>query len=125
MGWSVGETRTVARGDFRTAAVTLRLTGTFEAVDPDDDYWQHVRSVLEPNIVDDGNRPPIITGTGFAHPAAVDVAYLLAGRAETAVWYPVDAARITGANAEEAVTALRSEERRVGKECVVTWKSRW
>lgn len=107
MGWSVGETRTVARGDFRTEALTLRLAGTFEAVDPDDDYWQHVRSVLEPNIVDDGNRPPIVTGTGFAHPAAVDVTHLLGGRAETAVWYPVAAARITGANAEETVTALR------------------
>jgi putative ABC transport system permease protein len=107
MGWAVGETRSIGRRLVVTDPVPWRLSGTFEAVDPDDGYWQHVRSVLDPNIVDDGNRPPIVTGTGFAHPAAVEVANLLAGRVETAIWFPVDTASITGPDAENAATALR------------------
>ena len=68
MEWPVGETRSIATG---TTPTEVTLTGVFEPIDPSDDYWQHVPSVIEPNIFDDGNGPRRVTATGFAHPASL------------------------------------------------------
>ena len=103
--WSVGESRTVgsALGQY-----TVVLTGTFDARDPDADYWQHVPSALTPNVFDDGNAPRKVTGMAFAHPASLPAAFGLPGSTfDTAVWYPVDAARIDAASASDTAAALR------------------
>lgn len=104
MDWAVGETRTTLLGGYRTAIV---LTGLFEAVDAGSDYWQHVPSVLKPNIFDDGNRPRTVTGTGYADPASLPIAFSLPGRQETTVWFPFDTSSIDAACAPETAAALR------------------
>ncbi|WP_203581542.1 FtsX-like permease family protein [Microbacterium hibisci] len=100
--WTVGEVRSV--GHFE-APVELVLVGLFEAVDPDSEYWDHVTSVLEPFVFDDGNSPRRVTGTAYAHPASL-VSAGLGDRRSTLVWYPADTARIDGDNAEKTVAAL-------------------
>ncbi|WP_314504194.1 FtsX-like permease family protein [uncultured Microbacterium sp.] len=102
--WPVGEARTTSLGGYRTAIV---LTGLFEAVDAQSDYWQHVSSVLQPNIFDDGNRPRTVTGTGYANPASLPIAFSLPGRQETTVWFPFDTSGIDASTAPETAAALR------------------
>jgi len=102
--WVVGESRTLGAGAFECEIV---LTGTFEAVDPEGDYWQHVPSVLQPNIFDDGNGPRRVTGTAFANPGTLPAAYALAGQQTTSVWYPFDAASIDADAADQTAAALR------------------
>jgi putative ABC transport system permease protein len=104
MDWPVGEARTTALAGVRTAIV---LSGTFEAVDAASAYWQHVPSVLQPNIFDDGNRPRSVTGTGFAAPASLPIAFSLPGRQQTTVWFPFDTRSIDAASAPETAAALR------------------
>ncbi|MFK4836436.1 FtsX-like permease family protein [Microbacterium sp. ZW T2_14] len=101
--WPVGEVRTV--GDPRRFPVELELVGLFEAVDPASEYWDHVTSVLEPFVFDDGNQPRRVTGTAYAHPASL-VSEGLSEEWSTLVWYPTDTERIDGGNAEEAIAAL-------------------
>ena len=101
--WPVGEVRTV--GDPRRFPVELELVGLFEAVDPASEYWDHVTSVLEPFVFDDGNQPRRVTGTAYAHPASL-VSEGLSEEWSTLVWYPTDTERIDGGNAEDAVAAL-------------------
>jgi len=104
LAWGVGEVRTV--GDPRHLLVDLVLVGIFEAADPQSGYWDHVTSVLEPYIFDDGNRPRRVTGTAYAHPDSLYAISVLPGQRSTIVWYPTDADRIVGDNAEAAVAAL-------------------
>lgn len=101
--WPVGETRTI--GSFG-ALTELVLVGVFEPVDADADYWQHVTSVLEANVIDDGNNPRVETATMYAHPASLVAHIGLGSDASTLVWYPTDVQQIDSGNAEQAVTAL-------------------
>lgn len=104
--WAIGEARATP-GRALGASVRWLLTGTFAATDPDDAYWQHERSILEPNVFDDGNRARTVTGTGYVDPAALVVAWTLPARVETSTWFPVDRARIATEDAEAVAAALR------------------
>lgn len=106
--WSVGQERELARSP---RPVSVVLAGTFEAVDAGDDYWQHVPSVLTPNVFDDGNAPRSVTGIGFANPASLFVAVTTAAASQTTprtlVWFPLDTSRIDRDSAERTSAALR------------------
>lgn len=118
MGWEVGDTRELASSARRGDTTPFLLTGTFEAVDPDDPYWEHATSLLTPNVFDDGDAPRHVTGTAFAHPASLGTAYDLDGRQESIVWYPFDADAVTGDDAEAALAGLRrftTESQAVGE----------
>lgn len=106
--WGVGEERHIAGASVPMTAV---LSGTLEPVDAGDAYWQHVPSVLSPNVFDDGNSPRSVTGTGFANPASLAVAGELDAASQTTprtlVWYPLDVAAISRDTAEQTAAALR------------------
>lgn len=104
MEWSVGQRKLT--GDPRRYLIELELVGLFEAVDPQSGYWDHVTSVLEPFIFDDGNQPRRVTGTAYAHPASLIAIQGLTGDRSTLVWYPTDTGRIDGDNAEATIAAL-------------------
>ncbi len=106
MHWEVGQTRT-AWGQPGERLNSWRLSGIWEADDPADPYWQHVRSVLDPFIIDDGNAPPLITGTGIADPSALAAVWALPGRLETTAWYPLDTAGVADGDAAAIEAALR------------------
>ncbi|WP_390178721.1 FtsX-like permease family protein [Microbacterium sp. MTN4-26] len=103
LSWGIDETRVVGTAP----AVELVLVGVFEAAEPTADYWQHVTSVLSPQIIDDGNEPRRVTGTAFAHPASL-VTCCLTGRGTTLAWYPLVADEVTGRNAAATASSLRS-----------------
>lgn len=102
--WDVGEVRTV--GDTRRFLIELELVGIFDAIDPQSGYWDHVTSVLEPFVFDDGDQPRRVTATAYAHPASLVTIGTLRDERSTLVWYPVDTDRIDGDNAESTVAAL-------------------
>lgn len=102
--WSLGTARETQ--GFR-GVLTLELVGIFEPVDADAAYWQHVPSVLEPNIFDDGNAPRVVTGTGFAHPASLAATLSGTRVATTTVWFPFDEGAVKAGDAEQVAAALR------------------
>lgn len=104
MDWPIGQTRTTVAGDLRTSIV---LVGTFEAVDAGSDYWQHVPSVLQPNVFDDGNQPRRVTGIGYADPASAPISFSLPGPQRSTVWYPFDTSSIDAGTAPQTAAALR------------------
>ncbi|OLT53353.1 hypothetical protein [Cellulosimicrobium sp. CUA-896] len=81
LGWPVGEVRAL---DVVTSA---RLTGTFTADDPDEDYWQHNPYSAEPQVVDDLNLGRSARTAMYLDPATADRATFLSP--STRVWYPV------------------------------------
>lgn len=104
LAWGVGEVRTV--GDPRRILIELELVGIFDAVDPQSAYWDHITSVLEPFVFDDGDQPRRVTATAYAHPASLVAIGTLRDERSTLLWYPVDTDRIDGDNAEATVAAL-------------------
>lgn len=101
--WSVGEIRTV-----RELGVRLRLSGTFRALDPDAIVWQHVPSVLEPEVFDDGNASARSLGTAYvASGALTRFPGLAAGAAVLTVWFPFDSAGLSLDDAQTTVAELR------------------
>lgn len=98
MRWSVGEERTISGGE------RLALVGVFEPVDAQHPYWQRVTSVLEPEIFDDGNQRPRVTGTGFIAPLdvgnVVSLSTLLA-------WFPLELDALAIESADELAGQLR------------------
>jgi putative ABC transport system permease protein len=105
MEWPVGEVRSL---QVYSNVVQFDLVGTFEARDPSADYWQHVVSVLEPSVFDDGNRPRVVTATGFAHPASLPYGYFFSTAQTTQTWYPVDTGRIQADTAAQTAAALNN-----------------
>ena len=103
VGWAVGETRNV-----REVQVRMRLTGTFEGGDPDAIVWQHVPSVLQPEVFDDGNAAARSIGTVYVAPGALTVLpHLSAGATRLTVWFPFDSAGLTLDDAQTTVAELR------------------
>jgi putative ABC transport system permease protein len=103
--WSVGEQRTAVADT--GLQVPVVLTGIFDAVDPAADYWQHVPSVLEPYLFDDGNNPPIVTGMALVHPAASHAVHTLSGGISTTAWFPLDTTGLTFGEATQLLQDLR------------------
>ncbi len=96
--WGVGEVRD-------RAGVPVMLSGTFVALDPSADYWRYAPSVLEPQIFDDGNSTPQVTGVAYLNPLTT----LLGGAGQrTTVWYPVQVGVLSFADANVLAPALRS-----------------
>ncbi len=104
--WSVGEERTaIAEIGAGTRVV---LTGIFDAIDPTEAYWQHVPSVLEPFLFDDGNATPIVTGMAFVDAGATVAVDQLSGSISTKAWYPIDTAGLTFGQSSQLLQDLRS-----------------
>ncbi|WP_454044514.1 FtsX-like permease family protein [Cellulosimicrobium sp. Marseille-Q8652] len=95
LGWSVGDVHEL------DPLTSVRLTGTFEAVDPDDDYWQHNPYSATPQVVDDINLGRSARTAMYLDAATADEAFLL--DATTRVWFPVTGA---GVEADEVAVLL-------------------
>jgi putative ABC transport system permease protein len=106
MEWAIGEDRFInlAIG----VKATVRLTGTFSAIDPASDYWSHNPSILDPRVDDDGNAPPLITGTAYPHPGSISALNPLMVAMSTTVWYPFVATGITAKQADILLPQLRN-----------------
>ncbi|MEO8093384.1 MAG: FtsX-like permease family protein [Pseudolysinimonas sp.] len=98
--WTVGERRVTERG------IPIVLSGTFEAITVDAEYWLHAPSVLAAQYLDDGNSTPQATGIGYANPLSVGLFGSSATR--TTVWYPMDGSRLDFADATALAPDLRS-----------------
>lgn len=101
--WDVGETR---RPVDRSFPVDLRLSGTFEAVDPADGSWRHLPSALGASVVDDPNAGVLVTGVGFADPGAL-AALVVPNGTTTRYWHPLDAAGVAGVDREALLADLQ------------------
>jgi putative ABC transport system permease protein len=96
--WSVGEVRT-------RAGLEVVLAGTFVPLDDADPYWGHAPSVVEPQILDDGNSTPQVTGVAYVNPLTT---LLSASGVRTTVWYPFDVGALDVSDAPELAAALRT-----------------
>ncbi len=105
MQWLVGETRRVVDAGL---SLDLRLTGTFEPVDAEARYWQHVTSVLTPEVLDDGNSAQRVTGTVYVDPASVEAFARIGGLTRLIAWYPFDPGAVSAVDAAELAPQLRA-----------------
>lgn len=88
--------------------VPYRVSGIFEALDPDDDFWDHARAVLEPSILS-GENGPVPTAIVVLNPGALSVFGRLAqGESQTEAWYPLDVEGVTAQNATAVLAQLRA-----------------
>jgi len=95
LGWAVGDVHAV------DPLTSVRLTGTFAADDPDEDYWQHNPYSAAPQVVDDLNLGRSARTAMYLDPATADRAFLV--DPTTRVWYPVTGA---GVEADEVAPLL-------------------
>ncbi|MBN9180077.1 MAG: ABC transporter permease, partial [Microbacterium sp.] len=71
------------------------------------DYWQNNPSTLRVDFRDDGDHPPVYTGTGYVPPGTV-AAFAQAGvNLTTTMWYPIAADAVTTDNARALAADLR------------------
>lgn len=101
--WDVGETR---RSLDRSFPVDLRLSGTFEAVDPADGSWRHLPSALGASVVDDLNAGVLVTGVGFADPGAL-AALVVPNGTTTRYWHPLDVSGVADVDREALIADLQ------------------
>ena len=92
LGWAVGDVHAV------DPLTSVRLTGTFAADDPDEDYWQHNPYSAAPQVVDDLNLGRSARTAMYLDPATADRAFLV--DPTTRVWYPVTGSRYIAVRAE-------------------------
>jgi putative ABC transport system permease protein len=102
VGWAVGETR-----DIREIQVRMRLTGTFEGLDPDASVWQHVPSVLQPEVFDDGNAAARSLGTVYVASGTFTALHISSDATRLIVWFPFDSTGLTLEDAQTTVAELR------------------
>ncbi|NED93994.1 hypothetical protein G1H11_01530 [Phytoactinopolyspora alkaliphila] len=105
--WQIGEARTVYTPQ---AEVHLELTGVFEAVDPDDGYWLHVSSALEPLVA--LTDPGLVADAhGFISPEAIGTVWWILGGGSTQVtrvWFPIDASTLHANEVPALIAELRA-----------------
>lgn len=99
LGWSVGDE--VALDD----ATAVRLTGTFAADDPAEDYWQHNPYSAAPLVVDDLNMGRSARTAMYLDPATADRAFFLSP--STRVWYPVSGDAVAADEVAPLLAQLR------------------
>lgn len=99
--WDIGEVQSDP-----VTAVSLVLTGTFEARAGSEDHWYHVPSVLVPQVeFAAGTGDRIVTGTGFLAPEML--AFWAGSTGRTQVWFPLDASAMDAADAGVVLQQLR------------------
>lgn len=103
LNWSLGEQRLS-----RELHSWLRLSGTFEAVDEEAAVWQHVPSVLSPEVFDDGNTAARAIATVYVAPGTLErEPQLMIAGSRLTTWFPFDASGLTLADAQSTVAELR------------------
>ncbi|GEP47333.1 FtsX-like permease family protein [Microbacterium saccharophilum] len=99
--WDIGEVQSDP-----VAAVSLVLTGTFEARAGSEEHWYHVPSVLVPQVeYAAGSGDRIVTGTGFLAPEML--ASWAGSTGRTQVWFPLHASAMDAADAGAVLQQLR------------------
>ena len=109
MVWNVGDSRAI---DFAWGTRDILLSGTFAAIDPDDDYWSHIPTTLVADYFDDGNRRPTATGGAFVAAEGYETIFNVfasnpAFIVQTRMWFPMTGDGITGATADTVLGQLR------------------
>lgn len=105
LSWNIGDERTLnAPGG---GATVVRLSGTFEAVDAQDEFWRQVPVGLEPSAVVRGLGAKVVTasafiaGDGWRHLTRWEPTPRLH------VWYPLRAEALSAPTVEAFSAALR------------------
>ncbi|ACQ79813.1 protein of unknown function DUF214 [Beutenbergia cavernae DSM 12333] len=108
MRWEVGDTRRVTLGSapWSAGVADLRLTGTFEALDPDEPFWQHTPSTLFPNVDDNPDTGYHVTARAILDPTSV-AALRFATTWTSEAWFPFDVSDLSATNAPAALAGLR------------------
>lgn len=109
MRWKVGDVRAADTTDADGLPVEVALVGTFEADDPDSDYWQNAATLLRPTFSGTNETGMVVTvrgevslGAGVA--TATNTVVPQMGR----LWYPLDTSGIDARNAATVADQLRT-----------------
>jgi len=114
--WEVGGTYPIYLAD--RAEQWVVLTGLFEANDPDEPYWEHTTSTLEPTVVTTP-RGSELNATVFANPAGFEslLSYPAPFALSSTLWYPVSPESLDVSDAgqlAQQVRKLSSASQQVG-----------
>lgn len=108
MKWPLGQKRIIATNYI--PPMTLQLTGTFDAKDPDDPYWQQTIGALDPSLRQEGDTV-IRIGVAWVDPASWNRVQPVAFGAEVHSWFPLRTDRLRSADSVGFATAIRAFSR--------------
>jgi putative ABC transport system permease protein len=106
MHWSIGEARTLRTSG--TANTRVTLSGTFEAVDPADEFWTQTPIALDPEAQTVGDGEPIYTAVAFANAASWPRVLDASMTPRLHAWFPLHGASLTATTSDEFLTAVRA-----------------
>lgn len=113
--WPVGQVRSLELDGQFPLPRQVRLTGTFEAVDPADGYWSHSVGVLKPFEVTDPDAGTTVMARAFIEPDALLSAFNFVF--DLHAWYQLDGSQLVAADApvlRDELSRLRSAATRIG-----------
>ncbi|AYG02272.1 FtsX-like permease family protein [Gryllotalpicola protaetiae] len=113
MDLTVGEVFLTSISDL---SVQVRVSGIFDPVKPDSDYWQNTPSIVSPIFHPGINNPDQYTATGFVNPLTLTAFQTGTGSQygvfTGAFWFPVDARAVTSANARGVKAGIEGLQER-------------
>ena len=92
MAWELDEVRFI---EVLGEDQPVRLAATVVPVDSGDGFWTHLRTALEPEVVDLGLAPPEITAVAFVDPGSWSAFGQVNLPVTMQAWFPVEPDRIT------------------------------
>lgn len=105
LSWAIGDERTlVSPGG---GATIVRLSGTFDAVDERDAFWQQVPVGLEPSAVVRGLGAKVVTASAFIAGDGWRQLLRWEPTPRLHVWYPLRAEALSASTVDAFSTALR------------------
>ncbi|PZF85928.1 FtsX-like permease family protein [Jiangella anatolica] len=109
-GWAVGEvieSELPVGPEITVSALSYRLSGVFEPLDPGAPAWAHHTGAPEPAVFDDWNLGRTLTAAAYVEPNSWNVlAPTLGSPMSTRLWYPVDVSSARAADTERVRDAL-------------------
>lgn len=106
MGWPVGQERVLQ--PLGLPEISVRLTGTYEAKDPDDALWTQIAATLNPSVIATEGAKPTVTGVGWVEPGSYRQILPISDGTEVRTWFPLRPQALTSRNSARFAAQVRT-----------------
>ena len=86
----------------------LKVTGVYQAVDPDDSYWSHAYDLANPAVIQETGRPPRIQASVYVAPESIVALKESFALGVLVAWVPIDPSVYSFADLDALATQVRN-----------------